>query len=108
MPRFMTFWSYTPEAKAALARKPEDRSREVGELLQQAGGQLLDYYYCFGDYDGLFVFEAPDDVSAHAAVFAGVAAGHVQNEKTVELRTVEEKMAILDKAGELQIQPPAR
>jgi len=107
MPRFMTLWQYTAEAQAALANNPEDRSEALRDLLQQAGGELLDYYYCFGEYDGVFHFEAPDDETAQAIIYALLSEGHVAHERTINLQTVEEKMQTLQRAGELSMKPPS-
>jgi hypothetical protein len=35
--------AYTPEAKAALARVPEDRSVVFGQLVEEMGGHLNAY-----------------------------------------------------------------
>ena len=70
MPLYMSQFSYTKEAWAALAQNPEDRSEAVGELLESMGGQLVSLYFTFGEYDGFVVFEAPDANSA-ASFFGG-------------------------------------
>jgi hypothetical protein len=45
MARFVTFFSYTPEAWARLLDKPGDRSGPVGATIAEAGGRLesIDY-----------------------------------------------------------------
>jgi len=41
-------------------------------LLKQAGGRLIELYYSYGEYDGVVLFDAPDDITAGAAVIAAV------------------------------------
>ena len=38
IPLYMIQLAYTPEAKAALARAPEDRSVVFGQLVEDMGG----------------------------------------------------------------------
>ncbi len=67
MPLYMTQASYTPEAVAALAQNPEDRSEALRGLAESMGGRLLSFHYSFGDYDIVTMQEAPDDKTAAAA-----------------------------------------
>ena len=107
MARFLTLFQYTPEATAALVKNPEDRSQPVREIMQQSGGQLLDFYFCFGEYDGVIHFEAPDQITAQAVIHAIIAAGHIKHERTMNLQTVDEKMQVLRKAGQFSYRPPS-
>ena len=66
MPVYMTQFAYTPEAWAALIRNPEDRSQVLGDHLEKVGGKLLCFYYAFSEYDGVAIFEAPDETAAAA------------------------------------------
>ena len=106
MPHYMTLYHYTPEAVQALKGTGEDRSQPLRDLMDQAGGRLENFYYCFGEYDGVFIFEAPDDVTAQAIIWAFVAAGHISHERTINLHTVEEKKQVLEKSGDFHYAPP--
>ena len=59
MSLYMTQFAYIPEAWKAFAKNPEDRSSVFRELVERLGGQLLSFCYCFGEYDGVVIFEAP-------------------------------------------------
>ena len=59
MPLYMTQVSYTSEASAALTHNPEDRGEAVGRLAESMGGRLFSFYYSFGEYDVLVIYEAP-------------------------------------------------
>jgi uncharacterized protein with GYD domain len=106
MPVYMTQFAYTPEAWAALLRHPEDRSRVLGEHLERVGGRLLCFYYAFSEYDGVAIFEAPDETTAAAALLAIFAPGHDRAIKTTVLLTVEQALAGMRQAGTLRYRPP--
>jgi uncharacterized protein with GYD domain len=106
MPLFMTQFAYTPEAWAALTRNPEDRSQVVSRLAEQLGARMVNLYYAFGDYDGVIILEAPDDVTAAAVILAAVSPGHVKAVKTVPLLTPEQAMDAMRKAGSVTYRAP--
>ena len=99
MPRYMIQFAYTPDAWAALTTNPVDRREGFRTLAQNMGGQLIDLYYHFGEYDGTVIFEAPDDTTATATVVAALSPGHIRASKTTRLMTVEEAMDALRRAG---------
>src|SRR5919199_5773099 len=106
MPLYMTQFSYTSEAWAALARNPEDRSAALSELIENLGGRMLSLYYSFGEYDGVFIYEAPDESTAATAILAAISPGHVKTVKTTTLLTVEDTMEVLRKAGAMTYRGP--
>jgi uncharacterized protein with GYD domain len=90
MSLYMTQFAYIPEAWKAFAKNPEDRSTVFRELVERLGGQLLSFCYCFGEYDGVVIFEAPDEATATATIITAIAPGHLKaTEKTVST-TVED------------------
>ena len=109
MHHYMMMFQYTPEAQAALVSNPEDRSQAIGNLIQQAGGEMESYYYCFGEYDGVFTFQVSDDETAQAVAHAVASTGTISHERMISLQTVEEKMQTLQKAQQLAqaFQPPS-
>jgi uncharacterized protein with GYD domain len=106
MALYMTQFTYTAEAWAALAKNPQDRSVPIRELAQKIGGRLVGLYYCFGEYDGVVLFEVPDDTAATAVGIAGVSPGHLKAYKTTKLFTIEETMEAMRKAGSITFQGP--
>jgi uncharacterized protein with GYD domain len=107
MPLYMTQFSYTPEAWAALTRNPEDRSQALARAAERLGNRLVNLYYSFGDFDGVAIIEAADNVSAAAGILAVVGPGHVKALKTVPLLTVEEAMEAMRRAGGVEYAAPA-
>ena len=63
------------------------------------GGRLVSFYNSFGEYDGLVIYEAPDESTAAAIVLAGVSPGHLSSVKTTVLLSAEEGVEAMRKAG---------
>ena len=106
MPLFMTQFSYTPEAWAALSKNPDDRRGQLAQLNEKLGGRLIDVYYSFGEYDGLTISEFPDETAATTAVLAAIGPGHIKAVKTTVLLTVEQTLEALRRVGSLTYRGP--
>ena len=98
MPLFMSQFSLTPEAVANLLSKPQDRSSEMAKHLEQVGGTLIGFYYSFGDYDGLAIYEVPDPGAAFGMLGAVFSSGFLKSSKTTQLLSEEEGVEALKKA----------
>ena len=107
MPTYMAQFIYSDKTWATLAKKPQDRSAYLRELLFKNGGQLIQFYYSLGDYDGLVIFEAPDETTATAIVIAANAADYLRSVKTTKLLTVDEAIEAMRKAGSIILEPPS-
>jgi uncharacterized protein with GYD domain len=99
MPLYMTQFGYTAEAWRALVKNPEDRAKAFRALAEKFGGKLHALYYAFGEYDGVAIYEAPDDTTATAIVLAATAPGHLRGTRTTTLLTVEQTMQAMRAAG---------
>jgi uncharacterized protein with GYD domain len=99
MAMYMVQFSYTVDGWRALMKNPEDRSKALGAAASALGAKLTGLYYCFGDYDGVAMLEAPDDTTAGSVVLAAVSGGHVSATKTTKLLSVSEAMEMMGKAG---------
>jgi uncharacterized protein with GYD domain len=108
MALYMIQFAYTPEAWAALTKQPQDRSTLIRQMAEKLGGRLVGMYYCFGEYDGVVLFEAPNDISAAASSLAATSAGHIKAIRTTRLYSVEEMMEAMRLAGGAPISPPSR
>jgi uncharacterized protein with GYD domain len=98
MPTFVTFFSYTRAAWHEMVQQPEDREAATRNVIEANGGKLLSFYWMFGDYDGLAIYEAPDPVVA-GTVLAGISAtGRIENMATNALLTGVEAQRVLDMA----------
>lgn len=99
MALYMTQFSYTADAWKALVKKPEDRSVVFAAQAEKLGGRMHALYYCMGEYDGLVIYEAPDEATAAAIVFTITSPGHLKETRTTPLMTVEETMEAMHKAS---------
>ena len=106
MATYLSQFSYTNEAWAALARNPTDRREGLRTLLESVGGRLIELYYSFGAHDGVLIYEAPDDQSAAAALIAAISPGHVRSISTTRLISVEDMVAALGRAGAISYSAP--
>jgi uncharacterized protein with GYD domain len=107
MALYMTQFAYTSDAWAALAKKPEDRGKAFASLVEKLGGKFVNIYYCFGEYDGLVIYEAPDNQTASAIVVAAASPGHLKTTKTTPLFTMGDTMELLRKAGATSYRAPS-
>jgi len=106
MPYFLIEGSYTPEAWAALTRKPEDREKTFKNFIERAGGKLKAFYFAFGDSDVVGIIETPDAGTAAAIAVSVTSIGHLRHYKTTPLMTNQEAMDVMKKAGGLKYQAP--
>jgi uncharacterized protein with GYD domain len=100
MGHYLVQLSYTPEAWASQLKDPKNRVEIVRPVLERLGAKFEATYLCFGEYDLVFIMEAPDDVTAAGLAMIVTAGGAVKSYKTTPLLTVEEGIAAMKKGGE--------
>lgn len=108
MPLYMAQFAYTPQAWAALTKKPENREEIFRGLVQKLGGRLVSLYHCFGEYDIVAIYEAPDETTAAATILAAVSPGHLKASKTTTVMTTEQMMEAMRKAGAQTYRAPGQ
>ena len=108
MPLYMSQFAYTSDAWAALAQNPEDRSEPIRGLAEAMGGRLIAFYNTFGEYDGLAIFEAPDEGTAAAVAIAAITPGHLKSFKTTLLLSAEQGVEAMRQAGEAAFRRPGQ
>jgi len=109
MAHYLVQLAYTPEAWAAQLKTPQSRVELVRPLLERLGARFEATYMAFGDYDVIFIMEAPDNVSAAAIGMTVMAGGAVKAYKTTALLSIEDGVAAMRKGGEAAglYRPPA-
>lgn len=95
---------YTPEAWAAMAKKPQDRIEAVRPVVEKMGGKLLSGYLAFGEYDLIGIMDMPNNISAAAFAIA-VAAGGAARLVTTPLMSTKDGMEAMKKAGGANYKP---
>lgn len=100
MPTYLYQLTYTAESMAAQIGNPQDRMEAAARpVVEAVGGKLLGGGFGFGDYDAVFLMEAPDDESAAAIALAVGAGGAVKSAKTTKLLSGAQWVNALKKAG---------
>lgn len=100
MAYYMLRGKYSQDAMHALVKRPEDRMVTTTRLLQGIGGRLHYFFFCFGEFDFMMLFELPDNVSAAALAMTMSAAGAVATTDITVLMTMEDAIGAMKKAGE--------
>ena len=68
MPIYMSQLTYTNEALEGLVKEPEDRGEVFREQVEKLGGKVHAFYHCIGEYDGVTIYEVPDEATAAALI----------------------------------------
>jgi len=82
--------SYTTTAWNKLVQRPENRMEALKPVIERLDGRLLAWYYTFGDYDVVVIFEVPSNVNAAAVSMAIMGSGAVKDLKTSALMSPDE------------------
>jgi uncharacterized protein with GYD domain len=98
---FITQGNFTRDAMAGMVARPEDRQAVLAKLAKAAGGKLLSYYFTFGEYDFLTIYEAPDPQAMASMLLVGGASGSVTNLKTTVAMTSADMKQCFTTAGGL-------
>ena len=106
MPLYLGRFSYTTDAMKALLSEPQDRSAAAREVAESLGGTLLGFWFAFGEFDGVFLMEAPDNASAAALAMAVGAGGALSEVETTVLLDMDEAQDAMRKAAAATYRPP--
>ena len=106
MALFLSRFNYSTDAMKGLLKEPQDRSVAAREMADSLGGKLLGFWYAFGEFDGVYLMEAPDNASAAAVAMAVGAAGAVSDVETTVLLDMDEAQDAMRKAAAATYRPP--
>ena len=106
MPLYLARFSYTTDAMKARVDRPQDRSVAAREVAETLGGKLLGFWYAFGEFDGVYLMEAPDNASAAAVAMAVGASGALSAIETTVLLDMDEAQEAMRKAAAATYRPP--
>jgi uncharacterized protein with GYD domain len=107
MGMYLGRFSYTADAVRALVANPEDRSAAARSAIESLGGTLHGFWFAFGEYDGYFVMECPDNATAAAVAAAVGAGGALSKFETIPLISMEEGADAFRKAQSATYAPPS-
>ena len=110
MPYFLARAKVSKDYMQALVDRPEDRLVSTTRFLKGIGGRLHSYFFSFGDYDIVLLYELPDNVSAATLSMVLSASGSVTDIETTPLLTMEEAVDAMKQSGEAMgvYVPPGR
>ncbi len=106
MALYLSRFSYSTDAMKGLLKEPQDRSVAAGEMADSLGGKLLGFWYAFGEFDGVYLMEAPDNASAAAVAMAVGASGAISDVETTVLLDMDEAQDAMRKAAAATYRPP--
>jgi uncharacterized protein with GYD domain len=70
------------------------------------GGRLNHFYNSMGDYDGIAIFEAPDERAAHSIELAVSQPAHLKETKVLPLLPIEESVEAMRAASKHEYPAP--
>lgn len=78
MPMFVSLVKFTQHGLTTMKEKGVERADLIKKHVQTLGGQLVQAYYCLGEYDVVAVWEFPDNRTAMKAAVLNASMGHIQ------------------------------
>jgi len=77
MSGYMTLFNWT-EQGLRNARDTVNRARAFDQALEGVGGRLIGVWWMLGQWDGVVIFEAPDDEVATRSLLAVAMLGNIR------------------------------
>jgi uncharacterized protein with GYD domain len=110
MPKYVSFFTYTPEAWRAMTENPQDRSAAAKSLAESVGGKLESFYWMSGRFDGFLIADLPDDQAAGALAAIVKGSGALSEYETHLLSNMDQVPSMLKKAqaAAKSYRPPGR
>jgi uncharacterized protein with GYD domain len=99
---YMLQLAFAQSAVKSMTASPSDRYKAAVDALAPVGATVKDYYFAFGDYDAVLIYEAPSQIAAAALAMTLGAAGSMTRVKTTPLLTMKEGMEAMALSGKTQ------
>jgi uncharacterized protein with GYD domain len=106
MPQYLGRFSYTTDAVRALVSNPQDRGAAAAEAVESLGGKLVGFWFAFGEFDGVFIADAPDNATAAAIAMAVAGGGALSKLETTVLIGMDEAQEAMRKAASAKYRTP--
>ena len=95
MTRYMSLLSFAKQGLDEVSNSPK-RAEEFRQTVEQVGGKVVAQYWCVGNFDGVVIFEVPDEETATAMLLKLDQQGNVRTQ-TSRVYNEQEFSAILSK-----------
>src|SRR5260221_394530 len=86
MPAYVSLFNFT-EQGIKTVKDTVPRAQAVKKQAEAAGGRVIGIWWLMGQYDGILIFESPDEDTAMRQLIANGMAG---NNRTVTMRAFSE------------------
>jgi uncharacterized protein with GYD domain len=106
MPYYMQQWSYKDDQVKKMILERQDREEVIRIITEAHEGTLENFYFCFGEYDGVAIAKYPNNETAMASFMTIYAQGRLRNYKTTVLFTPDENRAVIARAHALAQREP--
>jgi len=106
MPLYLGRFKYSAEAIKAMIENPHDRGAVAAKTAESLDCKLHGFWWAFGEHDGVFLLEAPDNATVVALAMAVGASGQVSTQNTV-LLDMDEAVEAMRRAATASFQPPS-
>jgi uncharacterized protein with GYD domain len=107
MPLYLGRFSYTTDAIKGLVENPHDRAQAAAEAFESLGAKMIGFWYAFGEFDGVFLAEAPDNATAAAVAMLVGGSGALSKFETTVLLDMDEAQQAMRKAAGATYRPPS-
>lgn len=97
MATYIMLWNYTEQGIRGVKESPA-RVRKIREQAKGSGINIISWYLTLGGFDGVALFEAPDDETAAQMLLTLGGQGNVRT-TTLRAFTLEEAEKIISKVG---------
>jgi uncharacterized protein with GYD domain len=106
MPLYLGRFSYTTDAIKGLIDNPHDRAQAAAEAFESLGAKLIGFWFAFGEFDGVFLADAPDNATAVAVAMAVGRSGALAKLETTVLLDMDEAQQAMQKAASATYRAP--
>jgi uncharacterized protein with GYD domain len=93
MPAYITLFNFTEKGLQGV-KDTVTRFKAADQAAKAAGGRIIGVWWLLGQYDGMLIFEAPDDAAATAQLLASGMQGFVRT-TTMRAFSEDEMQAIV-------------
>ena len=102
MPNYLFQWKYKDPAIKAMMETPQDRPAELRKAVEAFGGRMHQFFFAFGEFDGVSIVEFPNNESCAACAVTLIGAGGPATLRTTVLLTANEGQAAMLRASSVK------
>lgn len=105
MPYFLHQWCYHDEQVREIIAEKQNRELIVRDIAEALDGEVLYFFFCMGEYDGMALSRFPDGEKALACLMLIVGEGSVRRLRTTPLIESAEILRAIDLANSIAHPP---